>query len=90
MRDWSGRRLIEREGASRGMRSGVEPRVGGGVAILDDLDGDGEGEGEEDGEREGEEDEEEDDWCLRQPRMMKEGGRGSKECRTGRTGAGPT
>jgi hypothetical protein len=55
------------------MRSGVEPRVGGGVAMLDDLDGDGEGEGEEEGEREGEEEEEE-DWCLRQPRMAKKKG----------------
>ncbi len=50
MRDWSGYRLLEREGASGGMRSGVEPRVGGGVAMLDELDGDGEGEGEGEGE----------------------------------------
>lgn len=51
---------MEREGASGGMRSGVEPRVGGGVAMLDELEGDGEGEGEG-------------EWCLRQPRMVKRG-----------------
>ena len=49
------------------MRSGVEPRVGGGVAMLDKLDSDGEGEGEGEGEDEDEE------WCLRQPRMVKKG-----------------
>jgi hypothetical protein len=58
---------MERDGASRGMRSGVEPRVGGGVAMLDKLDCDGEGEGEGEGE------EEEEERCLRQPRMMKRG-----------------
>lgn len=52
------------EGASWGMRSGVEPRVGGGVAMLDGLDVDGEEEVEGQGE------------TFRQPRMAKRGNLG--------------
>lgn len=45
MRDGLGRRFPEREGTSGGMSGGVGARVGGGVAMLLELSGEGEGEG---------------------------------------------
>jgi hypothetical protein len=58
VRDVAEPRFAAREGVSGGMRGGVGSRVGGGVAMLFKLVGEGDGDGDEDGEG-----------CFRQPRM---------------------